>query len=215
MGWTRCEAWTHDCLRAAQGCCVEPPGGGVLPARDERLSHPSRRSMTRDAWGWLGDGGGEAASISRGVDWAGTAVGSVESWPPELKSVVSMMLYARHPMFLWWGPELIQFYNDGYTPSFGVGRHPAAMGQRGRECWSEIWPVIGPEIDGVIARREGTFHEDALVPIFRNGRMEEVYWTYGYSPVFDARGEVAGVLVVVTETTTRVWTLRRQRTARR
>ncbi|HKP61751.1 MAG TPA: ATP-binding protein [Polyangiales bacterium] len=171
--------------------------------------------MTRDAWGWLGDGGGEAAGIIRGVDWASTAVGSVESWPPELKSVVSMMLYARHPMFLWWGPELIQFYNDGYTPSFGVGRHPAAMGQRGRECWSEIWPVIGPEIDGVIARREGTFHEDALVPIFRNGRMEEVYWTYGYSPVFDARGEVAGVLVVVTETTTRVWTLRRQSTARR
>ncbi|MET0389404.1 MAG: ATP-binding protein [Polyangiales bacterium] len=168
-----------------------------------------------DAWRWLGDGGGEAASVIRGVDWPRTAVGAVETWPPELKSILSMMLYARQPMFLWWGPELIQFYNDGYTPSFGLGRHPAAMGQRGKDCWGEIWPVIGPEIEGVIADRKGTFHEDALVPIFRNGRMEEVYWTYGYSPVFDGRGEVAGVLVVVTETTTRVLTLRRQMTARR
>jgi|GEM_PF-3179734 len=119
--------------------------------------------MTGDAWKWLGDGGGEAAGLIRCVDWAATAVGPVESWPPELKSIVSMMLYARQPMFLWWGPELIQFYNDGYTPSFGAGRHPAAMGQRGKQCWAEIWPIIGPEIAGVIAHRQGTYHEDALV----------------------------------------------------
>ena len=87
--------------------------------------------MTDAAWSWLGEGGGDAAAVMREVDWAATAVGPVQSWPPELKSIVSMMLYARHPMFLWWGPDLVQFYNDGYTPSFGVGRHPAAMGQRG------------------------------------------------------------------------------------
>ena len=126
--------------------------------------------------------------------------------------MVSMMLHSRHPMFLWWGSDLVQFYNDGYTPSFGVGRHPSAMGQRGRECWAEIWPIIGPEI-AAVQRGEATFHEDALVPIFRNGRMEEVYWTYGYSPVREADGSIAGVLVVVTETTSRVVALRRLRTA--
>jgi signal transduction histidine kinase/CheY-like chemotaxis protein len=150
----------------------------------------------------------------RHVDWAATAVGPVDTWPPQLKSLVSMILYARHPMFLWWGPNLVQFYNDGYVPSFGVGRHPGALGQDGQTCWAEIWPVIGPEIEGVLRSAQGTFHEDALVPIFRNGRMEEVYWTYGYSPVFDAQGAVAGVLVVVTETTTRVVAVRRLKTAR-
>ncbi len=49
-----------------------------------------------------------------------------------------MLLRSRHPMFLWWGPELVQFYNDAYVPSFGVGKHPAAMGQRGAESWREI-----------------------------------------------------------------------------
>ena len=48
-------------------------------------------------------------------------------------------------MFLWCGPELVQFYNDAYIPSFGQGKHPAAMGQRGRDCWPEIWPIIGPQ----------------------------------------------------------------------
>jgi signal transduction histidine kinase len=148
----------------------------------------------------------------RAVDWTSTAVGPVETWSASLKSLISMMMHARQPMFLWWGPELVQFYNDGYVPSFGVGRHPAAMGQRGKECWSEIWPTIGPEIEGVLGG-QATFHEDALVPIFRNGRMEEVYWTYGYSPVFEADGSIAGVLVVVTETTSRVVAIRRLRTA--
>ncbi len=168
--------------------------------------------MSRDPWSWLGAGGGESAKLIRKVDWASTSVGPVDTWPQSLKSLVSMMLHSHHPMFLWWGSDLVQFYNDGYTPSFGVGRHPSAMGQRGRECWAEIWPIIGPEIAGV-QQGESTFHEDALVPIFRNGRMEEVYWTYGYSPVREADGAIAGVLVVVTETTSRVVALRRLRTA--
>lgn len=159
-------------------------------------------------------GGGEMSRRIREFVWANTAVGPVERWPESLRSIVRMMLHARHPMFLWWGPELIQFYNDGYVPSFGAGRHPSALGQRGKDCWNEIWPIIGPQIDSVIASATATYHEDALVPIFRNGRMEEVYWTYGYSPVFDAAGAVAGVLVVVTETTTRVVALRRLETTR-
>ena len=169
--------------------------------------------MSRDAWSWLGAGGGETAKLIRTVDWASTSVGDVDTWPASLKSLVSMMLHAHHPMFLWWGSDLVQFYNDGYVPSFGRGRHPSAMGQRGRECWAEIWPIIGPEI-AAVQQGDATFHEDALVPIFRNGRMEEVYWTYGYSPVREADGSIAGVLVVVTETTSRVVALRRLQTAR-
>jgi signal transduction histidine kinase/ActR/RegA family two-component response regulator len=170
--------------------------------------------MSSDPWSWLGSGGGDIAKLMRNVHWEATKVGPVTSWPTTLKSIVSMMLHARQPMFLWWGPEFVQFYNDGYVPSFGVGRHPSALGQQGRECWADIWPTIGPEISGVVANGQATFHEDALVPIHRNGRMEEVYWTYGYSPVFELDGSVAGVLVVVTETTSRVLDHRRLRTGR-
>ena len=153
---------------------------------------------------WILEGGGEAAATIRKVDWSATALGPVRGWPSSLKTLVATLLRSRHPMFLFWGPELIQFYNDAYLPSFGVGKHPVAMGQRGVECWPEIWSIIGPQIESVMERGEATWQEDALVPIFRNGRIEEVYWTYGYSPAFDEGGRVAGTLVVCTETTGRI-----------
>lgn len=137
-------------------------------------------------------------------DWAETPLGPIESWPESLTTTVGIMLHSKQPMFLWWGPELIQIYNDAYVPSFGVGKHPRALGQRGRECWVEIWPIIGPQIDDVLTQGKACWFEDALVPIFRNGKIEDVYWTYGYSPVFDEAGTIAGVMVICSETTARV-----------
>src|SRR5436305_3516962 len=117
-------------------------------------------------------------------------------------------------MFIWWGPELVQFYNDGYRPSLGAHMHPGAVGQRGEACWTEIWPIIGPQIAGVMSRGQETWHEDQLVPFDRNGYLEEIYFTYGYSPVRDESGGVGGTLVVCTETTVRVLAERRLRTLR-
>jgi signal transduction histidine kinase/ActR/RegA family two-component response regulator len=160
-------------------------------------------------------GSGEMKTRIREFDWAGTTLGPPSQWPTSLRTIVSVLVNTHHPMFLWWGPDLIQFYNDGYLPSFGtIGRHPAALGARGREFWDEIWPAIGPQIAAVMERGECTWNEDHLVPIARNGRVEEVYWTYGYSPVRDDDGRVGGTLVVVQEQTARVLAARRLRTLR-
>jgi diguanylate cyclase (GGDEF)-like protein/PAS domain S-box-containing protein len=115
-------------------------------------------------------------------------------------------------MFLWWGADLIQFYNDSYRPSIAADKHPGALGQRGRECWPEIWAIIGPQIETVMTRGISTFHTNQLVPIMRNAKLEEVFWTYGYSPVWDNDGTVQGTLVVCTETTEQVLSERRLRT---
>jgi signal transduction histidine kinase len=146
-------------------------------------------------------GAGEMADLTRGVDWSLTPVGPVEEWPDALLVTVNTLLASRHPMFLWWGAELIQFYNDAYRPSIREDKHPRALGQPGKECWPEIWPIIGPQIEAVMTRGEASWHENQLVPIYRNGKLEDVYWTYGYSPVRDATGEIRGTLVVCTETT--------------
>ena len=161
---------------------------------------------------WFLEGGGLCGALARSVDWSKTSLGPPEDWSPSLKSTVATLLHSRHPMFLWWGEDLIQIYNDAYVPSFGKGKHPAAMGQRGADCWQEIWPIIWPQIQDVMQRGKSSWHEDHLVPIHRNGRLEEVYWTYGYSPVFDEQGVVGGTLVVCTETTPRVLGNRRLRT---
>ncbi len=154
-------------------------------------------------------GGGITGDLIRATDWSKTALGPVSTWPKSLLSAIGIVIHSRHPMFLFWGSELIQFYNDAYLPSFGQGKHPAAMGQAGRDCWQEIWPIIFPQIEAVMTRGQASWNEDALVPIHRNGRIEDVYWTYGYSPAFDDDGSIGGTLVVCTETTARVVASRR------
>lgn len=150
-------------------------------------------------------GGGEMGELTRSFNWANTVVGAPETWPQSLQTIVGVILRARMPMFLWWGDELIQFYNDAYRPSLGMsGKHPKALGQHGADCWPEIWPVIKPLIDQVLSGGEATWQEDALIPIYRNDALEDVYWTFSYSYVPDDNGETGGVLVICTETTQKV-----------
>jgi two-component sensor histidine kinase len=145
-------------------------------------------------------GGGEMAALTRGFDWSKSSLGPPETWPQSLRATVRLVLTSRHPMFIWWGPELIQFYNDAYRETMGPERHPSALGGRGRECWDEIWDIIGPQIDYVMAGHGATWNEDQLVPVTRHGRREDVWWTYSFGPI-DLEGKVGGVLVVCKDVT--------------
>jgi PAS domain S-box-containing protein len=149
-------------------------------------------------------GGGEMGSLTRSMDWSRTPVGNPATWPQSLRTTINMILNSRFPMFLWWGPELICFYNDAYRPSLGEhGKHPSILGQPAEKAWTEIWDIIKPLIDQVLLG-DSTWSEDQLIPIFRNGKLEDVYWTFSYSPVSDETGKPAGVLVICQETTEKV-----------
>jgi PAS domain S-box-containing protein len=145
-------------------------------------------------------GGGEMGALTRAYDWSASPLGHPETWPQSLRTAVRILLNTNHPMFIWWGEELIQFYNDAYRQTMGPERHPSALGQRGRECWAEIWPAIGPQIEQVMSGGGPTWHENQLVPVTRHGRLEQVYWTYGFSPIDEDDG-IGGVLVVCRDVT--------------
>jgi PAS domain S-box-containing protein len=145
-------------------------------------------------------GGGEMGALMRAHDWSASPLGPPEHWPQSLRTAVRILLNTNHPMFIWWGEELVQFYNDAYRRTLGPERHPSALGQGGRECWAEIWDIIGPQIEQVMSGAGATWHENQLVPVTRYGRLEQVYWTYGYSPIDEDDG-VGGVLVVCRDVT--------------
>ncbi|WP_421825604.1 ATP-binding protein [Larkinella sp.] len=154
--------------------------------------------------------GGEMGRLIHSFNWSKTPLGTIENWPQSLRTTLSIILHSKFPMFLFWGPELIGFYNDAFRPSLGVnGKHPTALGQRGGEIWPEIWSSIQPMIDQVMGGGEAIWREDQLLPIYRNGGIEEVYWTFSYSPVNVESGAVGGVFVTCTETTEKIVTLKR------
>ena len=150
-------------------------------------------------------GGGEMGALIRAMDWGKTPLGGPDTWPQSLRTTLQTVLHSRFPMFVFWGSEFTCFYNDAYRPSLGhSGKHPALLGQSAKEGWADIWHIVGPLLDQVMSGGEAIWREDQLIPINRNGRVEDVYWTFTYSPVDDGLGGVGGVLVVCAETTEKV-----------
>ncbi len=144
----------------------------------------------------------------RSVDWSRTAVGPAERWPQSLRTALSILLETGFPMYIAWGREFTQFYNDGYRPILGSTKHPAAMGISTRETFAEIWHIIGPMFDGVMEGTAVTL-TDFHLPLDRHGFSEECYFVFSYSPIREESGNVGGVLVTVSETTERVLGARR------
>jgi PAS domain S-box-containing protein len=172
------------------------------------VKQPDKTPSSDDKYPFLGRGG-EMGLLIRDKDWSQTPPGDPVLWPQSLKTTLSIVLNSKFPKFLFWGPELICFYNDAFRPSLGIeGKHPA-VGKRGKEVWPEIWEFIGPLIETVMSTGEAVWFENQLVPFYRNGRMEDIYWTFSYSPINDEQGVSTGVFVTCTETTDQVYAKRK------
>lgn len=149
------------------------------------------------------DGGGEMGRRLRTMDWSAHPLGSPEGWPPTLRVAVGICMNSRFPMFVWWGDELFNFYNDAYIPILGK-RHPDAFAKPARPTWHEIWPVIGPQADAVMQRGEPSWNERVLLVMERNGYVEDTYFTWSYSAIRDDAGSIVGLFCACTEETQRV-----------
>lgn len=158
-------------------------------------------------------GNSEMAMLMRSLDWSQTLLGSVSQWSTSLKTAVSICLNSRFPMVIWWGKDLVLLYNDAWQPILGT-KHPKALGRPGQQVWSEIWDIIGVQLQSVLETAEATWSDDMLLLVDRYGYIEEAYFTYSYSPIFLETGEVGGAFTAVTETTRRVIGERRLSTLR-
>ncbi|MEP6465192.1 MAG: PAS domain S-box protein [Parafilimonas sp.] len=152
------------------------------------------------------NGGGEMSGLIRQKDWSKTTLGKIHTWPESLRTTLGIILHSAFPMFLFWGDEMICFYNDAYRPSLGADGKHSAIGKKGKEVWAEIWDFIGPLLNQVVTTAKPVSFFDQLVPFYRNGKLEDIYWTFCYSAAYGADGKVNGVLVTCTETTDTVLT---------
>jgi PAS domain S-box-containing protein len=144
-------------------------------------------------------GGGTVGALMRSKDWSTSPLGPPDTWPPSLRTIVGLLLQSRFPMFVAWGPELGFLYNDPYAEILGA-KHPAALGKRFHDIWSEIWSDISPLIDAAMAG-QATYREDLPLVMNRKGYDEQTWFTFSYSPVRDESGKVAGMFCAVSETT--------------
>ena len=153
-------------------------------------------------------GGGKIGALLREHDWSKTPLGPLEIWPQSLRTTVGLVLHSVVPIVLLWGKDGTMIYNDAYSV-FAGGRHPALFGSKVREGW----PEIADFNDNVmkIGLAGGTLaYSDQELTLYRNGQPEQVWMNLDYSPAPDERGNPAGVIAIVVETTARVLAERRQ-----
>lgn len=144
-------------------------------------------------------GGGEMGQRIRDFDWSKTSLGPVDTWPPSLRTCIRIMLASRQPIWIGWGKDLIKFYNDPYK-AIVQGKHPWALGTPATIVWKEIWPAIGPMLETVMEKDEGTYAEAQLLIMERNGYPEETYYTFSYTPI-PGDGGPAGMICYNTDNT--------------
>ncbi|TGE08661.1 sensor histidine kinase [Hymenobacter fodinae] len=172
----------------------------TVPVAEELLSEAALLAR-------LFPNGGEMGARIRQLDWSTTLLGPVHSWPQSLRTAVSIMLGSHFPMMVHWGPKLVHFYNDGYAAIL-QSKHPGALGQPAEPWWREMWPFLQDIFEPVLAGQT-TYFENGLVLPNRRGSIEEAYFTFSHSPIYNEAGAVEGIFVTALETTATVLNHRR------
>ena len=111
--------------------------------------------------------------MSRTIEWAAPPLAAESEWPRSLRAAVKTALALDYPIIVFWGPKLLQYYNDAYRPILGR-KHPKAFGQPARECWPEAWDQIEPMMRPVLEEGRATRFDDQLLLIDRGGFLEEI-----------------------------------------
>ncbi|WP_159726033.1 HWE histidine kinase domain-containing protein [Methylosinus sp. Ce-a6] len=158
-------------------------------------------------------GDSETAAAITAANWAKSPLGLPQTWPKRLRVALEICLNSAFPIAILWGGEFCLLYNDA-CHGLLADKHPRALGLPAREVWPEIWDVIGPMLQDALVGGRPTRSEDLQLYTMRNGRRDEGYFTFSYSPIRDDDGTIGGVFCPVVVTTDRVIGERRLRTLR-
>ncbi len=160
---------------------------------------------------WLAKAG-EIGRLIADRDWSRTTLGPIETWPQSLRTALGLVLLSPVPIAMLWGEDGVMLYNQAYS-AFAGSRHPGLLGAKVREGWPEVADFNDHVMR--IGLAGGTLaYKNQELTLFRHGRPEQVWMNLDYSPVLDERGEPAGVIAIVIETTERVEADRRAATER-
>jgi signal transduction histidine kinase len=173
-----------------------------MPSETARRSEPDFLS-----------GGGEMGERIRNFDWSKTTLRtSPAEWSSSLKTAVSLILNSQHPMWIGWGHDMAFLYNDAYFHVLGQSKHPWALGRPAAEVWAEIWDVCGPLADKVFDEGQASFVDEVRLFMSRGNFLEEVYYSFSYSPIRDESGKVGGLFCPSNDVTSKVLNARRLKT---
>jgi two-component sensor histidine kinase len=151
-----------------------------------------------DSLPWLGSS--EVAALIRAKDWSDSPVGPIEQWPPSLRTALNICLHSSSPVALYWGRDMITFYNDVCAHYIG-NRHPAALGMSAVDLYADIWDLVGPLLITAYTNGVSTGSRNKPIPVSQSGRFAELRFDFTVNPVRDDDGHVAGLIAIAFDIT--------------
>lgn len=116
------------------------------------------------------------------------------------------MILSPTPIGVYWGKDLIHFYNDAKSNFYGAERHPRFFGRPGdffeihafskpsaaSENWSneKIWSTLESLQKQVIETGVPVHLNNFMMPLLKDNKYEERYGNLSYSPIVDDNGKV-------------------------
>ncbi|WP_297332325.1 ATP-binding protein [Flavobacterium sp.] len=155
---------------------------------------------------------GQLGQLIRNHNWDSTSLGPIKNWSQSLKTTINLMLNSQNPIWIGWGAENLFLYNDAYIDVLGTDKHPWALGKPASVVWEEIWDICGPLSDKVYKEGKSSNNTDVQLFMKRGSLLEEVYFSFSYSPVIDESGKVGGLFCPNFETTSKILNARRNGT---
>ncbi|KAG9657385.1 histidine kinase, partial [Aureobasidium melanogenum] len=147
-------------------------------------------------------------------DWSKTAIGAIsgprlDQWPIQLRELLVSFMHCPQPRMIYWGPDLIQFYNEPASKIFGAG-HAAALGNKQADIWGqELYADTTELIRRSWEEGQSVYSKARMIPHERDGFPEESYFDWFLLPFTGSDGRWIASVNCFNEVTSEI--LRRNR----
>lgn len=126
-------------------------------------------------------------------DWSSTAIGAacgsdMRQWPAQLREILLAFMHCPRPRIIYWGPDLIQFYNESAVRLWR-SKHPAALGNKIIDIWDQGVVDLTADLIRSSWEEGKSVHNKAVkLPLDRDGFLEESYFDWFLIPFTGSDG---------------------------
>ena len=132
-----------------------------------------------------------------------------EKLPQQLKIIINSIRDSATPMMVVWGQDMRVFYNEPLKLVSGLSSGLA--GTPAHEIFPQAWPLLNPLFTKTLLG-ESVALNNFLIPLERNGFVENCFFNLSFSPIKNDEEDVEGMLGIFIETTERAQNERRLHT---
>lgn len=142
-------------------------------------------------------------------DWSNTAIGAtcgpqLEQWPIQLRELLLSFMHCPRPRIIYWGPDLIQLYNESASKLFGSG-HPVSLGNKQADFWGQQMHDDTAElIQRSWEEGQSVYNKERVVRFERDGFPEESYFDWFLLPFTGSDGRWISSVCCFNEVTSEV-----------